>query len=403
MPDRLRRLRRTEWADANRAGAAVDCFLEGPCFDAAGRLHVVDIPYGRIFRIEGDAWAVIAEYDGWPNGLKVLPDGTLLAADYRRGLIRIDPTSGDHHASSANSMSESFKGLNDLTLHRDGSILFTDQGQTGLQDPTGRVWRLHPDGRLDRLLTTGPSPNGIVLNTAQTHLYVAMTRSCEVWRFLLRHGRRGGQGAVLRPRSRRHLRPGRAGDGRCRPAVHLQPGPRLRLGGRRARRAAAIRIDSCAGRHVTNCALGAGRPHPGDHRIRNRQHPVLRGAPAMTRAFVSICEVGPRDGLQIAKTRMATDAKVRWIAAMAAAGVKEIEVGSFVPPRVIPQTGRHARRSCARCLDIPGLTVIALVPNLRGAQNAYARRRAQDQHPGLGQRRAQPRQPQPHAGGDDRG
>ena len=85
---------------------------------------------------------------------------------------------------------------------------------------------------------------------------------------------------------------------------------------------------------------------------------------------VNICEVGPRDGLQIAKTRMSTDAKVAWIAAMAAAGVKEIEVGSFVPPRVIPQmedTPEVVRRSLA----IPGLTVIALVPNLRGAQNAY--------------------------------
>lgn len=85
---------------------------------------------------------------------------------------------------------------------------------------------------------------------------------------------------------------------------------------------------------------------------------------------VNICEVGPRDGLQIAQTRMATDAKIRWIAAMAAAGVREIEVGSFVPPRVIPQmadTAEVVRRS----LKIPGLTVIALVPNLRGAQNAY--------------------------------
>ncbi len=52
MPDRFRRLERTEWADANRAGEPVDCFLEGPCYDAQGRLHVVDIPYGRIFRIE---------------------------------------------------------------------------------------------------------------------------------------------------------------------------------------------------------------------------------------------------------------------------------------------------------------------------------------------------------------
>ena len=54
MPDRFRRLERTEWADANRAGEPVDCFLEGPCYDAQGRLHVVDIPYGRIFRVEGD-------------------------------------------------------------------------------------------------------------------------------------------------------------------------------------------------------------------------------------------------------------------------------------------------------------------------------------------------------------
>ncbi len=86
--------------------------------------------------------------------------------------------------------------------------------------------------------------------------------------------------------------------------------------------------------------------------------------------FVNICEVGPRDGLQIAKTRMTTDDKVRWIAAMAAAGVREIEVGSFVPPRVIPQM-EDTPEVVRRALEIPGLTVIALVPNLRGAQNAY--------------------------------
>jgi hydroxymethylglutaryl-CoA lyase len=86
---------------------------------------------------------------------------------------------------------------------------------------------------------------------------------------------------------------------------------------------------------------------------------------------VNICEVGPRDGLQIASGRMATEAKVRWIAAMAAAGLREIEVGSFVPPRVIPQMADTAE-VVRRCLEIPRLTVIALVPNLRGAQNAYA-------------------------------
>jgi hydroxymethylglutaryl-CoA lyase len=85
---------------------------------------------------------------------------------------------------------------------------------------------------------------------------------------------------------------------------------------------------------------------------------------------VHICEVGPRDGLQMAKSRMSTHAKVSWINAMAAAGLKEIEVGSFVPPRLIPQMADTAE--VVRCaLAIPRLTVIALVPNVRGAQDAY--------------------------------
>ena len=254
MPDRFRRLQHTEWADANRAGQPADCFLEGPCFDAAGRLHVVDIPYGRIFRVEGDTWTQLAEYDGWPNGLKILPDGALLAADYRRGLIRIDPTSGTTAPLLQTVVSESFKGLNDLTLHQDGSILFTDQGQTGLQDPTGRVWRLHQDGRLDRLLTTGPSPNGIVLNTAQTHVYVAMTRSCEVWRFLLRNdaivakaqcfartpaGTSGPDGLAMDTADRLYI--SNPGHG-CVWVIDAHGVPRYR-------------IASCAGRTVTNCAL----------------------------------------------------------------------------------------------------------------------------------------------------
>ena len=233
---------------------AVDCFLEGPCFDAAGRLLVVDIPNGRIFRIEDTTWTQLAEYDGWPNGLKVLPDGTLLAADYRRGLIRIDPTTGTTSPLLQTVMSESFKGLNDLTLHQDGSILFTDQGQTGLQDPTGRVWRLHPDGRLDRLLGTGPSPNGIALNTAQTHVYVAMTRSCEVWRFLLRSdavvakaqcfarvpaGTSGPDGLAMDTADRLYI--SNPGHG-CVWVVDAHGVPRYR-------------IASCAGRMVTNCAL----------------------------------------------------------------------------------------------------------------------------------------------------
>lgn len=91
----------------------------------------------------------------------------------------------------------------------------------------------------------------------------------------------------------------------------------------------------------------------------------------MTKEFVSICEVGPRDGLQIAKTRMTTDDKVAWIKSLAAAGIPEIEVGSFVPPRVIPQLSDTPEIVARVLAEIPGLTVQALAPNLRGAQNAF--------------------------------
>lgn len=86
---------------------------------------------------------------------------------------------------------------------------------------------------------------------------------------------------------------------------------------------------------------------------------------------VTVCEVGPRDGLQMAHGRMPTAIKIRWIRAMAAAGLTEIEVGSFVPPRVIPQMADTGEVVRALAGD-PGLVVVALAPNLRGAQAAVA-------------------------------
>ncbi len=86
---------------------------------------------------------------------------------------------------------------------------------------------------------------------------------------------------------------------------------------------------------------------------------------------VLISEVGPRDGLQSVQATMATADKLRWIDALVAAGLREIEVGSFVPAKLLPQMAdtpdvvRHA-------LTHPGVTVMALVPNLRGAQAALA-------------------------------
>lgn len=91
----------------------------------------------------------------------------------------------------------------------------------------------------------------------------------------------------------------------------------------------------------------------------------------MTNIDIEISEVGPRDGLQSIKTIMSTEDKKAWIAAEAAAGVPEIEVGSFVPPSVIPQLADTAE-IVAYARTIPDLAVAALVPNLRGAENAIA-------------------------------
>ena len=84
---------------------------------------------------------------------------------------------------------------------------------------------------------------------------------------------------------------------------------------------------------------------------------------------VEISEVGPRDGLQSLSSVMPTDAKKAWIRAQFEAGTPEIEVGSFVPPKLLPQMADSAEVArYAATLD--GLTVAALVPNLRGLQNA---------------------------------
>jgi len=84
---------------------------------------------------------------------------------------------------------------------------------------------------------------------------------------------------------------------------------------------------------------------------------------------VLISEVGPRDGLQSVKATMPTADKFRWIDALVAAGLREIEVCSFVPAKLLPQMA-DAAEVVKHALQYPGVTVMALVPNLRGAEGA---------------------------------
>jgi hydroxymethylglutaryl-CoA lyase len=89
----------------------------------------------------------------------------------------------------------------------------------------------------------------------------------------------------------------------------------------------------------------------------------------MTPPDVLISEVGPRDGLQSVKATMPTDSKLRWIDALYAAGVREIEVASFVPAKLLPQMA-DAAEVVRHAITLPGLVVMALVPNRKGAQAA---------------------------------
>src|SRR6201995_4229679 len=87
------------------------------------------------------------------------------------------------------------------------------------------------------------------------------------------------------------------------------------------------------------------------------------------RAYVR--EVGLRDGLQSIAEVLPTDVKIAWLDAEYAAGVREIEVSSFVPPKLLPQLA-DAEAVIRHAMTLPGLNVSALIPNSRGAERGIA-------------------------------
>lgn len=256
MPDEFRRTGvASDWADANRPGVATDSFVEGPSFDADSNLYIVDIPFGRVFKITPDAtWSLVVEYEGWPNGLKIGSDGRILVADYRHGLMALDAKAGRMTPILTSRNSESFRGCNDLHIAKNGDIYFTDQGQTGLHDPTGRVYRLSASGRLDCLIDTGISPNGLVLDPSERVLFVAMTRDNAVWRmpimkdgsvskvgrFCTMFGPSGPDGMTMDKDGRLYVAHASLGH-----VLVFAPNGEL-----------IARIKSCAGAACTNVAIG---------------------------------------------------------------------------------------------------------------------------------------------------
>ncbi|KAI9146715.1 Lactonase drp35 [Paramyrothecium foliicola] len=175
----------SEHCKNQKRGRALDSFLEGPIV-RGNILYLTDIPYGRIFavNIRTKEWSLIIQYDGEPNGLAWSEKHKrLLIADFKLGILSLDLDVPEKQIEVLMDRfnGERLKGPNDLVVHDDGTIIFTDQGMSGLQDPTGRVYRISPDGRTDVLLRNCPSPNGLILDASGSTLLVAMTRDNSVW------------------------------------------------------------------------------------------------------------------------------------------------------------------------------------------------------------------------------
>jgi gluconolactonase len=179
--------RTNKWVE-KFVGKPTHSFLEGPAFDREGNLYVVDFAFGQIVRISPTGVPrVVCEYDGAPNGLQIGADGLVYVTDRQNGIMRFDPKVGkiDIHC-GADRLMPGLQGLSDITIASNGDMYFTDQGDSHMLNPVGRVLRLSGSGQLDVLMEGVPGPNGIVLNPQETHLFVAITYGPSVWRARIR-------------------------------------------------------------------------------------------------------------------------------------------------------------------------------------------------------------------------
>ncbi len=244
-----------EWQMGQPRGTPGRSLLEGPTFDQQGNLYCVDLPNGRILRVDAaGTFSVVAEYDGWPNGLAIHRDGRFLIADYKHGIMLLDPVNGRVTSYLERAGLERFKAVNDLIFAANGDLYFTDQGLTGLHDPTGRLFRVSADGRLNCLLDRVPSPNGLVMDLEETSVLLAVTRANAIWRVpLMRDGGVAKVGTFVQL-SGGGGPDGLALDSEGRLAIaHVGLGTVWivdRLG------EPVYRIRSCKGLHTTNIAFG---------------------------------------------------------------------------------------------------------------------------------------------------
>jgi len=240
-----------------RPGPYRDSFLEGPAFARDGTLYFVDVAWGRILRLSPEGRIdVVADYDGEPNGLAFHRDGRLFIADHARGLLVLDPASGVVSTLLDRPRLQRFIGLNDLLFASNGDLYFTDQGESGLQNPDGSLYCLRADGRLECLLVNIPSPNGLALTPDESVLLLAVTRANAIWRVPLTLMPGGG---ITRVGLAVQLSGGTGPDGMAMGVDGSYAVAHIGLGCAwlfSSRGEPLARIESCAGVMISNVAYG---------------------------------------------------------------------------------------------------------------------------------------------------
>lgn len=149
-------------------------FLEGPAFDRDGNLWMVSIGSGDIHKVTPEGvCTTAANTGGEPQGLKALPDGTMIGSDRKIGLFRLDPATAKIERITNNYFVQNFAGLNDLVVDSLGGVYVTDPYGSSILHPSGRVYYL-PAGekKVVKVMDDLAFPNGIGLSPDGKVLYV---------------------------------------------------------------------------------------------------------------------------------------------------------------------------------------------------------------------------------------